>query len=160
MNKEKEFETIVSELINNETVLKMKNYRQHFDVSCYTHCYNVAYNCYKITKKMKLDYKSATRAAMLHDLFLYDWRVKNDRTNLHAFTHGKIACENALKEFNLNQKEQDMIIKHMWPTTLVPPKSLEGFILTIVDKTNAINEGISYLHKIIKEKKFKRIHLL
>ena len=155
-----EFEKIINELIINETVLKMKNFRQHFDTSCYDHCYNVAYDCYRITKKLNLDYKSATRAAMLHDLYLYDWRTKIDRNNIHAFTHGKIACQNAIKEFSLNQKEKDMIIKHMWPTTLVPPKSREGFILTVVDKKNAVEEGIYYLLKMLKSKKFKKIHLL
>ena len=143
-----EFTSLIEDVINNETVLKMKNYRQHFNVSCYEHCYRVSLDCYKIAKKLKLDYKSIARAAMVHDLFLYDWRKKQEgRTGLHAFSHGKTACENALQEFDLSKKEQDMIIKHMWPVTLIPPKSLEGFILTIVDKYSTINEGINYLLK-------------
>ena len=143
-----EFNSLIEDLISNETVLKMKNYRQHFNVSCYEHCYNVSLDCYRIAKKLRLDYKSIARAAMVHDLFLYDWRTKQEgRTGLHAFSHGKTACENALKEFDLNKKEQDMIIKHMWPVTLMPPKSIEGFILTIVDKYSTLNEGIKYLLK-------------
>ena len=35
-----------------------------------------------MAKKLGLDYVSATRGAMLHDLFLYDWRTpKKDRVN-------------------------------------------------------------------------------
>ena len=45
---------------------------------------------------------------------------------LHAFTHGKTACENACKIFNLNNKEKDMITNHMWPVTLTMPKSLKA----------------------------------
>ena len=98
---------------------------------------------------------------MLHDLFLYDWRKRQpDRKGLHAFTHGKTACENALKLFNLNKKEQDIIIKHMWPVTLTPPKSREGFILTVVDKYDALKQSGLYLIDIIKHKKFKKIHLI
>lgn len=136
-----EFKNIINELITNDTVQKMKNYRQHFDISCYEHCYMAAYYCYFICKKLHLDYKSATRAAMLHDLFLYDWRDKNSHRRFHAFHHGKIACENACQLFNLSPKEQDIIIKHMWPVTLSFPNSIEGFILTFVDKYCALKES-------------------
>ena len=136
-----EFKNIINELITNETVLEMKNYRQHFNTSCFDHCYLAAYYCYCICKKFNLDYRSATRAAMLHDLFLYDWRDKNSHRALHAFHHGKIACKNACKLFELSHKEQDIIIKHMWPVTSDFPNSLEGFILTFVDKYCAIQES-------------------
>ncbi len=147
-----EFEDIVSDLVNNSVVLEMKKYRQHFDVDCFSHCYDVSYCCYAITKKLGLDYKAAARAGMLHDFFLYDWRVKNDYKGLHAFTHGKIACENSLKLFNLTKKEQDMIIKHMWPVTIVPPKSIEGFILTLADKYCASKEILKHLANVISRK--------
>lgn len=143
-DRNEEFQEIIQELITNDTVQEMNNFRQHFNTTCFEHCYFVAYHCYIICKKCKLDYKSVTRAAMLHDLFLYDWRVKDGRKNIHAFTHGKIACENACKLFELSDKEKDMIIKHMWPVTLKVPKSIEGFILTIVDKYSAINEMFEY----------------
>lgn len=146
-----EFESIVNDIINNKTVLEMKNYKQHFHTDCFTHCYNVSYNCYKIAKRFNLDYVSIARAGMLHDLFLYDWRVKSDRKGLHAFTHGKCACNNASELFSLNNKEKDMIIKHMWPLTIVPPKSVEGFILTIVDKYCATEEIFNHLFKEKKE---------
>ena len=70
----REFYIIVKDLINNPTVLQMKNYRQHYDTSCYDHCIEVAYWSYLFCKKFNLDYKAAARAGILHDLFLYDWR--------------------------------------------------------------------------------------
>lgn len=33
-----------------------------------------------------------------------------------------------------------MIIKHMWPITIKPPKYKEGFVLTIADKVCASKE--------------------
>ena len=145
-----EFESIIKDIANNETVLEMKNFKQHYSTTCYDHCYNVAYDCYKIAKKLNLDYVSLTRAAMLHDLFLYDWHIKGDRKGLHAFTHGKCACHNAEKLFNLNDKEKDIIIKHMWPVTVIPPKSIEGFILTGVDKYCATEEILKHISKKIR----------
>lgn len=146
LKNDKEFRNILLPIINNNTVQEMKNYRQHYETSCYDHCLQVAYYCYLICKKYNLDYKSATRAAMLHDLFLYDWRIRQpDRKGLHAFTHGKTSCENACKLFDLNDKEKDMILKHMWPVTLSFPKSLEGFILTFVDKYSAMSESFEIM---------------
>ena len=154
MENDKEFQEIINPLITNETVLQMKNFRQHYETTCFDHCYTAAYYCYLICKKYNLDYKSAARAAMLHDLFLYDWRKRQpDRKGLHAFTHGKIACENACKLFDLNEKEKDMIIKHMWPVTVEFPKSLEGFILTFVDKHCAMSETFEVLKSRLFMKK-------
>ena len=139
-----EFNLIIDDLISNETVQKMKNYKQHYDTSCFEHCKNVAFYSYLICKKYHLDYISVARAGMLHDLFLYDWRKKeNGRKGLHAFTHPKTALQNALKLFSLNEKEKDIILKHMWPVTLSFPKYTESYIITFVDKFCAIQESIN-----------------
>lgn len=138
---DKEYMEIVKDLIINEIVLKMKLYRQHFNVSCFDHCLYVSYNAYLICKKHNLDYKSVARAGLLHDLFLYDWRKRVEgRKGLHAFTHGKTALENAMKITNLNNKEKDIIKNHMWPVTLKLPKYKETFVVTYVDKRIAIAE--------------------
>ena len=156
-NKNEEFQTIIKELITNETVQQMKNYKQHYETTCFEHCYTAAYYCYLICKKYHLDYRSATRAAMLHDLFLYDWR-KSQRDveieGLHAFVHPKIALQNASKIFDLNDKEKDIIVKHMWPLTLPFPKYRESFIITLVDKYSALHESfIHYKNLLLKKEK-------
>lgn len=157
IDKDVEFQNIIKEVIENETVQKMKQYRQHYETTCFDHCYIVSYYCYLICKKYSLDYKSAARAGMLHDLFLYDWRVRQpDRKGLHAFTHGKLACENASKLFNLNEKEKDMIITHMWPVTMRFPTCIEGFILTFVDKYCATSETLEVLKSRLLMKKALR----
>lgn len=139
-----EFAQIVKDLMTNETVQKMKYYKQHYDTSCFEHCRNVAYYSYLICKKYNLDYVSVARAGMLHDLFLYDWRQRqDDRKGLHAFTHPKTALENASKLFSLNEKERDIILKHMWPVTIKFPKYKESYIITLVDKYCALQESIN-----------------
>ena len=138
-----EFFNIISEIINNETVRKMKDYRQHCDTSCYTHCMHVAYYSYIIAKKLGLDY----------------WRMKyRDPKNygLHGFVHPKIALRNALEQFELNVKEQDIIVKHMWPMTVVLPKYKESYIVTLTDKYSAIREIYTYyLSKLRNRKIYK-----
>lgn len=154
---DKDFILIVSDIINNETVQKMKNYRQHCATSCFDHCLVASYLCYKICKKHGLDYTSCARAAMIHDLFLYDWRKKSaEHKGLHAFTHPKTAYLNAKKLFNLNEKEQDIILKHMWPVTLSIPKYKESFVLTFVDKRCALSETFSYMQSLFLNNKVFR----
>ena len=66
ISQNKEFQDIIYPLITNDTVQQMKNFKQHYETTCFEHCYTAAYHCYCICKKLNLDYKSATRAAMLH----------------------------------------------------------------------------------------------
>lgn len=152
-----EFNNIIYDIANNPTVLKMKDFKQHYSCSCYEHCLSVAYYSYLICKKLHLDYVSMAKAAMLHDLFLYDWRVRQpDRKGLHAFTHPYLAYKNASKLFILNKKEKDIIIKHMWPVTIIPPKYMESFIITLVDKYCALKECFNYYSERATSKKFIR----
>ncbi len=144
---ETEFNIILTDVLNNDSVKQMKNYRQHFDTSCYEHCRNVAWITYKICKLFNLNYIEATRAAMLHDMFLYDWREKSEKSKGHALNHPKKALEIASIEFNLTQKEKDIILKHMWPLTIIPPKSFEGFFVTIADKLCVIYESFLFYRK-------------
>lgn len=152
-----DFLEIVNDLINNKTVQQMKDFKQHYETTCYDHCLVASYYCYKICKKLNLDYISSARAAMVHDLFLYDWRKRQpDRKGLHAFTHGKYAYENASKLFNLNDLQKDMIVKHMWPVTISLPKYKETFILTLVDKYCALNESFTEISsRLYKNKAFR-----
>lgn len=152
-----EFLSIISDMINNKTVLEMKNFRQHCNTSCFDHCLVASYFCYKICKKYNLDYVSCARAAMVHDLFLYDWRKRQDgRKGLHAFTHPFTAYKNASSIFKLNEKEKDIILKHMWPVTFKLPKYKESFVLTYVDKKCALLETWSEICNLYTRKKIFR----
>ena len=70
--KSDEFYYLIDDIVSNKNFQKLKGYNQHYDTSCYEHSYNASYYCYKISKKLGWDYVSLTRAAMLHDFFLYD----------------------------------------------------------------------------------------
>lgn len=142
-----DFYHIIEDIINNNTVRQMIQYRQHYDTSTFEHCLHVSYISYRFCKKHHLDYVSMARAAMLHDLFLYDWRKKQrdvEIDGLHAFAHPKIALQNASQIFKLNDKEKDIIVKHMWPVTLPLPRYKESFIITFADKYSALKESFDY----------------
>lgn len=152
-----EFIEIIGDLLQNETVLQMKQFRQHYGTTCFNHCLTASYYCYLICRKHGWDYISCARGAMLHDLFLYDWRHKeNGRKGFHAFTHPHTAYQNANTVTPLNEKETDIILKHMWPVTLKFPKYKESYVLTIVDKFCAISEAVDELARRHATTKFLR----
>lgn len=154
INDKIEFFKIINDITSNGTVQKMKNYRQHCNTSCYEHCLHVAYYSYCISKKLGLDYVSTARAAMLHDLFLYNWRKKYrdvELPGLHAFVHPKIALKNATELFELNKKERDIIVKHMWPVTISFPKYSESYIVSLMDKYSAVRESYLYFQSQLKK---------
>lgn len=154
-----EYNELIKDIITNDKVKSMDNFIQHCDTTTLEHSKEVSYLCYKICKKLKLDYKSATRASLLHDFYLYEWRTNKERW--HGFKHPYIALKNAEEEFNLNRKEKNMIKTHMWPLTTIPPSSLEGLVLTLVDKYSATKEIMSYIKKRTKESKpFRYAYLL
>lgn len=95
---------------------------------------------------------------MLHDLFLYNWRKKeNGRKGLHAFTHPRTALKNASSLFSLNDMEVDIILKHMWPLTFTFPRYKESFIVTFVDKYCALEESCNAYKKKINLRKLYRL---
>ncbi len=110
---------------------------------------------YKIAKKFGWDAKSTARGGLLHDFFYYDWRVTKFNKS-HAWVHPRIAVRNARKLVNLNKKEEDIILKHMWGATIAPPKYKESYIVTMVDKYWAVKEAATPLRNRIKNRKFFR----
>lgn len=148
-----EYQEIIKDIFQHEKVQYLKRYRQHCSTNRLEHSLNVSYLGYLIAKKYNLDYKSCSRAGLLHDMFLYDWRNKAETSILprkHAFEHPKVAYETAKKYFDINDIEKDIIIKHMWPLTLAFPKYKESYIITFADKYTATYEFIIYLQKLLK----------
>lgn len=135
-NEEAYFSECVSELLRSDRVRMMRNFVQHADVSCLDHCISVAYTSLWLSGRLGItvDRRSMIRGAVLHDFFLYDWHVKNGRKGLHGFTHPRTALENAQRQFQLNDREKDIILRHMWPLTPIPPKYRESYIVSFSDK--------------------------
>lgn len=122
----------------------METFVQHADVSCLEHSLSVAYVSFWLCEKLNLrvDCKSMIRGAVLHDFFLYDWHQKSDRKGLHGFTHPRTALRNAEREFPLNDREKNIILRHMWPLTPVPPRCREAVIVSMADKYCSLMETL------------------
>ncbi|MDF1495499.1 HD domain-containing protein [Caproiciproducens sp. CPB-2] len=140
---EKQYFTDCSlELLKSEIVQRMGTFIQHANVSCLEHSISVAYYSYWLCRKLNLnvDCRSIIRGALLHDFFLYDWHVTKNPKGLHGFKHPLTALENAEEHFSLNDCEKEIIVRHMWPLTLTPPKCREALIVSLSDKFCSIIE--------------------
>ena len=150
----KEYFEFVKDLLDSDVVKEMKNFRHHYSTTCYQHCLNVSYYNYLVCRKLGLNSKSAARAGLLHDLFLYDWRAvpKKAGDKPHGMRHPQIALDNAKEHFEIGKREEDMIVKHMWPLTIRFPKYAESYVIVIIDKYTAALEIGAHVGKVVKRK--------
>ncbi len=132
------FDTITKEIINTKEYKKLSK-ENHHGLTRYDHSLRVAKKTYQIAKRLNIDYVSATRAALLHDFFTNE-DLKNIKGLEKGKSHPKVALDNAKKNFNLNKKEEDAIVNHMFPLTIIPPLSMEGVVVSLADKAVAIYE--------------------
>ncbi len=137
-----DYYSCVSDLLSSDTVLQLEEFRHHKGTTRLQHSLNVSYYNFLICRKLHLDARSAARAGMLHDLFLYD-RKEHERVDgegWHGVGHPKIAFFNAVEYFPLNEREADMIVNHMFPVTPHLPRFRETWIIQLVDKFCAAGE--------------------
>lgn len=106
-----------------------------------------AYDCscvlqFKIAEFFGIKYKKRDliRGALLHDYFLYDWHDGEKERRIHGFTHPMTALRNADRDFDLTDTERDIIKKHMFPLTVIPPTCREGWIVCLADKYCSLYE--------------------
>ncbi|BBO66384.1 hypothetical protein DSCA_03140 [Desulfosarcina alkanivorans] len=112
-------------------VAKLSQYEHHRGKTRLEHVKEVAYLSFLWGKRLSLDSEAIVRGALLHDLFYYDWLHEGPR--LHGFRHHNIALKNARQITSLTEKEADIIKKHMWPLTIVPPRYRESLVVSLVD---------------------------
>lgn len=137
---EEEFLQIVNKIISNRKYLKLQNEKHHHNSNRYKHMMDVSYMTYKFCKKKNLDYKSATRAAILHD-FYFDDDFKSSPKRM--FKHYEVAIKNAKKLCNLNEKEENIIASHMFPIGGKIPKYKESIVVDVIDDIVSTKERIN-----------------
>lgn len=148
MKNDLSFEVIASNILNNKKFNKIA-LETHHGMSRMDHSLKVARIVYNISKKLRLDYESATRAALLHDFF-----TNEELCGLSGFSelvvHPSIALANAKGEFVINKIEANAIESHMFPASLKFPKYKESWVLSFVDKTISTVELFQYKLKYTK----------
>lgn len=143
--KDEEYMLYISDILDNNEFKKLKKYLHH-GINRYDHCIRVSYNSYKIAKKLKLNSKEVARAGLLHDFFLVN-NQKIDKLERFKvlFTHPRIALENSKKYFTLSEKEENIILSHMFPLGNVLPKYKESILVNFIDDMASIYERMYWI---------------
>ena len=136
------FKDFAAPVLQSGKLRQTNGYIQHGTTSCYSHSISVAYHSLRLADSLGIncDFGSLVVGALLHDYYLYDWHCKDASHRLHGFRHPKIALINAMQDFDLNPVEQNIIMRHMFPLTPIPPKYMESLIVCLTDKFCSLAE--------------------
>jgi len=137
----KRFDDIARPLLETPEVARLSDYPHHLAKTRLQHVTEVAWLAYLWGSRLSLAGSAIVRGALLHDLFYYDWLTGGPR--LHGFRHPLIALANAREITGLTKKEEDIIMKHMWPLTVAPPLYMESLIVSIADTVCAARDYLS-----------------
>lgn len=134
------------DILASENFQSTRQHIQHGTVTVNAHCINVARTSLMLADRLKIQYhpRELIRGALLHDYFLYDWHDKEhiNPLRLHGFFHPGRALKNASAEYDLTLREKEIIRKHMWPMTVIPPMCREAWIVTAADKWVSLLETL------------------
>lgn len=138
---EKEFYRFAEPILRNAEFQRRRTFLHHQD-SVYDHSLKVAWVAYKLAKYVskykRINIQNVVVGALLHDFYLIPWR--ENKTPIiwkkHGFTHGRIASFNSYQFFPwlMNIRIENAIKRHMFPLTIIPPRYIEGWIITTADK--------------------------
>ncbi|MDD3187196.1 MAG: HD domain-containing protein [Bacilli bacterium] len=140
MNYDKEFLSYIEVIINDPEFQKRKTYMHHHDTSVYEHSMQVAYKAFLYAKKHKMDAKSAAIGGVLHDFYYKDWHIPRDKKEKffeqHGFAHAREALDNSKRYFPdlVDDRVENIILRHMFPLNIRPPKYKEAWVVTLMDK--------------------------
>ena len=139
---DQEYLNIINNIMENEEFKKMGDIKHH-NTTRLNHLLKVSYYSYKISKLLKLDYKSVAVGGLLHDFYIEQidecTKIK-DKVKLFSIEHPKEASNNARKLFELTEKEINIIETHMFPVGYKVPKYAESWIVSFVDKVLSVSE--------------------
>ena len=140
-----DLENIFQDFFHNEKIRKMIEIPMHRGSNCFIHSFKVAKLAIKrALRHKKVDLKSVLIGAILHDYYLYDWRVDKDKRRRHLKDHPYIAIKNAENDFEIDDDIKKIIKTHMWPINIKNfPSSKEARIVTLADKSIAFKEAMT-----------------
>lgn len=129
----REFIQTTGELLESDQVRMMGRWKHHGPISTLDHSLFVAYLSFRAARALGLDERAAARGGLLHDLYLYDSKDKSAHPGWQCFDHPRAAARNAAELTELSEKERNIILSHMWPLGGPLPRSIEAWLVDLVD---------------------------
>lgn len=148
IKKDEEYLATVSDILDNSEFNKI-DMIEHHGISRLEHSMKVSYYSYKLSKVFKLNSIDVARGGLLHDFFLCDNERSDKEMLKDTFTHPKRALKKASETFELNEKEKNIIVSHMFPFCTSIPVYGESWLVNLTDKViGAYELFCQYRYKI------------
>ncbi len=124
---------------------KAKNVTHHKKTSVAEHSKKTAEYGTRICQwlerhNVNVNEEDVVRACLLHDIAMTDDRVHSSVSWKKAYRHPKRGMQIAEEEYKANDVQLNAIRRHMWPICIIPPKSIEGWVVVAADKCCSIWE--------------------
>lgn len=136
-------------ITSNQKYIQLKDVPRHGSTNTFDHSVRVAFMAFNLAPYFGIDSDSAAKVGLLHDFCLVDYH-KDDK-HIHGgrwycFYHPEDAVINSEQEgFYLSFVEKQAIWTHMFPLSTAIPTSRLAYLLTLSDKTVAIQECFANL---------------
>lgn len=141
-----EVREILQELLQQGNLQKTGLLYQHGGISILEHSIRVAEMSLFLVEyfHLRIDRRSMIRGALLHDYALLNRKKQKGMGRYtYVFTHPGTAVKNASEDYDLNSLEENIIKRHMFPLTPIPPLHREAWLVTLADKICASREMLS-----------------
>lgn len=137
-----DIQTAIQSLSHEGRFSSEKTFLHHRKITVYDHSVHVAEVSLAMANALpfSFDIDSLVRGALLHDYFLYHRNESVKTYVTHGYRHPIVAAENAKADYGLNDIEENIIRRHMFPLTPIPPKYKEAWVVCIADKCCATME--------------------
>ena len=143
--RENQFVELIKDYFKADVEKHMDKNLQHDTTATLERCEDAAWISYLVNERLRLNAgeKELVEAAMLHDLYLYDWRDGDDSRKANGTGHSDMENDKAVKYFSISEKEQEAIKSRMWPENITEiPKNKEALIMYLADKYCALVEKV------------------
>lgn len=140
--RDRRYYLVAQKILRNKEFQRRRTFLHHQD-SVYDHSLRVSFVAYRLAclleRVIPVSVDDVIIGGLLHDFYSEPWRNKKTRKNIfkmHGFTHARIACDNSYQIFSqyMNKRIDNIIRRHMFPLNIIPPRYLEGWLVTIADK--------------------------
>ncbi|MCD7771828.1 MAG: HD domain-containing protein [Oscillospiraceae bacterium] len=137
-----EIQTTIQKLSHEGRFASEKTFLHHRKITVYDHSVHVAEVSLAMANALpfSFDIDSLVRGALLHDYFLYHRNESVKTYVTHGYRHPLVAAKNAKEDYGINDIEENIITRHMFPLTPIPPKYKEAWVVCIADKCCATME--------------------
>lgn len=89
---------------------------------------------------LPVSHTTVVRAALLHDIGMTEPSVFYSPSHKKAFSHPRMSARIAKEEFGADESQVEAIRHHMFPVWSTPPRSVEGWVVSLADKCCSLNE--------------------